>query len=296
MRWGRLVWGVVLVLEAPVTASASETVPASVSVPAPATATVLVAPVQGTRGVRHAYSERVGGALRDALEERGYTAVTDEPRGQALVLCGTLACIEQTLESAGASFGLVPAMWARAGERRELTLTLVGKSGRNLNAGTVINGDLRRTAADLLDELLARRSELDSDTHDELATDRFTITAAGGDSVGGIRDSATVAATDEPKRTSRLPHAWKAGPIVLLVGGVGIFVGIGAAAGMKNDNQQLNKGAVAVWSVVGAAALAGGTAWWVVGETRRRQSERSGATTDTAIRVSPSGIDLRLRF
>jgi len=296
MRWGRLVWGVVLVLEAPVTASASETVPASVSVPAPATATVLVAPVQGTRGVRHAYSERVGGALRDALEERGYTAVTDQPRGEALVLCGTLACIEQTLESAGASFGLVPAMWARAGERRELTLTLVGKSGRNLNAGTVINGDLRRTAADLLDELLARRSELDADAPDVLETDRFTITAAGGDSVGGIGASATVAATDEPKQAPRHPHAWKAGPIALLVGGVGIFVGIGAAAGMKNDNQQLNKGAVAVWSVVGAAALAGGTAWWVVGETRRRQSERSGATTDTAIRVSPSGIDLRLRF
>jgi hypothetical protein len=84
---------------------------------------------------------------------------------------------------------------------------------------------------------------------------------------------------------------------VLLVGGVGIFVGIGAAAGMKNDNQQLNKGAVAAWSVVGAAALAGGTAWWVVGEKRRRhQSERSEVTTDTAIRVSPSGIDLRLRF
>jgi hypothetical protein len=257
----------------------------------------LVAPVQGTLGVRHAYSKRVGGALRDALEKRGYTAVTDEPRGQALVLCGTLACIEQTLESAGASFGLVPAMWARAGERRELTLTLVGKSGRNLNAGTVINGDLRRTAADLLDELLARRSELDSDTPDVLETDRFAITTAGGNSVGGIGTSPTVAATDEPKRTSRLPHAWKAGPIVLLVGGAGIFVGIGAAAGMKNDNQQLNKGAVAAWSVVGAAALAGGTAWWVVGEKRRRhQSERSEVTTDTAIRVSPSGIDLRLRF
>jgi len=316
MRRGVWCWGVVLLLgtpvaadgqspegsgaesvSAPVSAPVSVPAPAPVPVPAPVSVSVLVAPVQGTQGVRHAYADRLGGALGDALEERGYTVVVDKARGKALVACGALECIEQTVEGAGAAFAVVPAMWVRAGDRRELTLTLVGKSGRNLNAGTVINGDLRRTAADLLDELLTRRNELEDGTDDALATDGFAITVAGGAPVGQARSTSTVAAADEPKQEPTHPHAWKAGPIVLWAGGVGIFVGIGAAAGMKNENQQLNKGAVAAWSVVGAAAFAGGTAWWVVGEKRRRsQSERSGAATDTAIRVSPSGIDLRLRF
>ncbi|MDH3625461.1 MAG: hypothetical protein OES69_13045 [Myxococcales bacterium] len=237
-------------------------------------ATVLVALVQGASEVRAAYADRVGEALLGALVERGYAVVTDKARGEALVACGTLACVEQTLEGGGAAFGIVPAMWVRAGDRREVTLTLVGKSGRNLNAGTVIDGDLSQTTAALVDELLARRSELESNT-----------------------PSAVPRAADEPKQTSARPHAWRAGPILLWAGGAVAFVGIGAAAGMKDETQELNKGAVVAWSVVGAAALAGGTAWWVLGDKRRRrQAERTAATSNTAIRVSPRGFDLRLRF
>ncbi|MDH3726462.1 MAG: hypothetical protein OER77_02940 [Myxococcales bacterium] len=253
---------------------------------------VLVAPVQGAGGVRAAFAEPVGQALSDALVDRGYSVVTDEARGEALVSCGTLGCIEQTLEGAGASFGVVPAMWVRAGDRRELTLTLVGKSGRNLNTGTVIDGDLSQAAAALVDELLARRSELESGAPDGSAADRFAIAVDGGTQVG----SKALTPTDTTRAPAR-PQAWKAGPIVLWVGGAGVFVGIGAAAGVKDETQQLNKGAVAAWSVIGAAALAGGTAWWVVGERRRRRhGERSAPTPHTAIRVSPRGFDLRLRF
>ncbi|MDH3485373.1 MAG: hypothetical protein OEM16_14200, partial [Myxococcales bacterium] len=234
---------------------------------------VLVAPMQGVSGVRDAYATHVEEALSAALGGRGYTVVADAALGEALVACGTLDCIEQALEGVRAAFGIVPAMWLRAGHRHELTLTLVGKSGRNLNAGTVIDGDLSQTTAALVDELLARRSELESGA-----------------------PSAIPEPADEPKQTSARPHAWKAGPILLWVGGAGAFVGIGVAAGVKDDTQQLNKGAVAAWSVIGAAALAGGTAWWVVGEKRRRRNDRSEATPHTAIRVSPRGFDLRLRF
>ena len=247
--------------------------------------TVLVAGVQGSPEVREAHADDVGQALASALEARGYTVVTEQARGEALVSCGTPTCIAQTLEGAGASFGLVPAVWLRTGNRRELTLTLVRKSGRNLNAGKVIDGDLSRTTAfettaTLVDELLLRRSGPQS--------------GAGGDLAS---NSSLDSYADEPTQRSARPHAWKTGPIVLWAGGAGVFVGIGAAAGMKDETEQLNKGAVAAWSVIGAAALAGGTAWWVVGQKRRqRQGERTEAALDTAIRVSHRGFDLRLRF
>lgn len=298
MRRGAWLWGVVSMLGTPVTATAAEPdsapvsalvsapVPAPAPVPVSAPVPVLLTEVQGTEGVRHAYAERLGRALGDALQSRGYAVVADRARGDELVECGALECIEQALRSAGAEFAVVPAMWVRAGERRELTLTLVGKSDRNLNTGTVINGDLQRTAADLLDELLVRRVEVRGGGEDALATDEVAVEGA-----------VTLPSTDAPRPEPKHPHAWKAGPVVLLAGGVGIFVGIGVAAGTKNEGQQLNKGAAAAWSVVGAAALAGGTAWWVVGDKRRRlQSKPTEAATATTIRVSPGGIDFRLRF
>lgn len=256
MRWGVFALGVGLVLTGSVAGAEAEA--------------VLVAEVQGSPEVREAHADDVGQALASTLEARGYRIVTDRARGEALVGCGTLACIAQTLESAGALFGLVPAVWVLSDNRQELTLTLVGKSGRNLNAGSVIDGDLSETTAALLDELLARRS---------------------GVELVGLEPA------DEPKHSSARPHAWKAGPVVLWAGGAAVFVGIGAAAGMKDQTQQLNTGAVAAWSVIGVAALAGGTAWWVVGKKRRpRRAERAGAALSPAIRVSPRGFDLRLRF
>ena len=82
----------------------------------------------------------------------------------------------------------------------------------------------------------------------------------------------------------------------MIVGGVGVFVGVGVAAGIKSDSQQLNTAAVAAWSAVGAAAIGGGVAWWVVGEKRRRRKVGSTGVLAPAIGFRPSGIDLRLRF
>ena len=92
------------------------------------------------------------------------------------------------------------------------------------------------------------------------------------------------------------PHAWKAGPIILIAGGAAAFVAVGVAAGIRNDTQQLNAGAVAAWSAIGAAAIAGGIAWWVVGEKQRRRKAESTPAVAPAIAFRPTGIDLRLRF
>ena len=57
-----------------------------------------------------------------------------------------------------------------------------------------------------------------------------------------------------------------------------------------------NAGAVAAWSAVGAAAIAGGITWWVIGEKRRQQRAESASTVTPTITFHPTGIDLRLRF
>ena len=86
------------------------------------------------------------------------------------------------------------------------------------------------------------------------------------------------------------------GPIVLIGGGVAAFVAIGVSAGVKSDNQQLNTSAVAAWATIGAAAIAGGVAWWVVGERRRRPKRESAGALAPEIALRPTKIDLRLRF
>ena len=73
----------------------------------------------------------------------------------------------------------------------------------------------------------------------------------------------------------------------MLAGGSAAFIAIGVGAATKSENQQLNTSAVAAWSAIGAAAIAGGIAWWVVGAKRRRAG---------AVGLRPTGIDLRLRF
>ena len=254
---------------APAPASAPVPAPAPAPVSAPASVTVLVAPVQGSEALRVELGELVLDAVRGALERRGYQiAGSQELLGQAVVACQTPECVEQVLDAAGAAFGIVPAIWLQQSGGKELTLTLVQRSGRNLNASGTVGEDLVGAAGGLVEELLERRAE----------------------SVAGS------AAVPAPASGPTHPHAWKAGPIVLIVGGVGVFVGVGVAAGIKSDSQQLNTAAVAAWSAVGAAAIGGGVAWWVVGEKRRRQKAEHGATLAPAIGFRPSGIDLRLRF
>jgi len=251
-----------------VPASAPGSVPASVSV------SVLVAPVQGSEAARVRHGERVLGAVWRALSARGYReAVSPELLGSAVVACQTPECVEQALEAADAAFAIVPAIWSRESGGEELTLTLVQKSRRSLNANGVIGDDLPGTAADLVDELLARRA----------ATGPPRNVEAGPRPRGSASGPAH-------------PHAWKAGPIILIAGGAAAFVAVGVAAGIRNDTQQLNTGAVAAWSAIGAAAIAGGIAWWVVGEKRRRREAESTTALVPAIAFRPTGIDLRLRF
>jgi hypothetical protein len=238
---------------------------------------VLLAPVQGSEALRVQHGARVLGAVRRALEARGYEeAMPQELLGQAVVACQTPECIEQALDAAGAAFAIVPAVWSRESGGEELTLTLVQKSGRSLNANGVLGKDLSGAAAGLVDELLARRAVAIAE-------------AAAASTVG---PAPAVASPSEPAH----PHAWKAGPIILIAGGAAAFVAVGVAAGIRNDTQQLNTGAVAAWSVVGAAAIAGGIAWWVVGEKRHRHGAESPAAPAPEIAFRPTGIDLRLRF
>jgi hypothetical protein len=98
--------------------------------------------------------------------------------------------------------------------------------------------------------------------------------------------SERLAVSDDARSRGR-PHAWKAGPIALLAGGAAAFIAIGVGAATKRDDQQLNRAAVATWSALGSAAIAGGIAWWVVGAKRRRAPKMT---------LRPGGIDLRLRF
>jgi len=247
---------------------------------------VLVAPVQGSEALRVELGEQVVDAVRGALEGRGYRmAGSQELLGQAVVACQTPECVEQVLDAAGAAFGIVPAIWLQQSGGKELTLTLVQRSGRNLNASGTVGEDLGGAAGGLVDELLERRAG------SPRKTDAAHRPRGSGASVSPV---ATESLYGAPAPV--YPRAWKAGPIVLIVGGVGVFVGVGVAAGIKSDSQQLNTAAVAAWSAVGAAAIGGGIAWWVVGEKRRRRKAELTATLAPAIGFRPSGIDLRLRF
>jgi hypothetical protein len=82
----------------------------------------------------------------------------------------------------------------------------------------------------------------------------------------------------------------------LIAGGAAAVVAIGVGAGVKGDDQQLNPSAVAAWAAVGAAAIGGGMAWWVVGEKRRRKSGDLWGALAPELALHPTKIDLRLRF
>jgi hypothetical protein len=247
---------------------------------AAATRAVLIAPVQGSDALQRSQGESIADALQRALRSHGYHTRDSAPgAGQALVDCQTPECTEDALDAAGAVFAIVPAIWSRTRGGAELTLTLLERVGRSLNASAGLAGEPAVAAAALLDVLLARHAALAGSqalaaSH---AADAEPPSARLGASLGQGRPQ-----TAEPAR----PHAWKAGPILLLAAGAGAFAAIGVAAGIKDDHQQLDPAAVGAWSAVGAAAIAGGVVWWVVGEKRRR------ATLD----LHPTRIDFGLRF
>lgn len=252
----------------PVEAQESEAGSAGASV------SVLLAPVQGSRSRRDQDGARVAAAVRGAFEARGYqVSGSQELLGRAVVACQTPECIEQALDAAKAGFAIVPAIWSRKSGGEEVTLTLVQRSGRSLNASGMVGDELFGVTDGLVEELLARREGAGTETGTGAETE------TGGR--GGERGR---------------PHAWKAGPIVLIAGGAIAIVAIGVGAGVKNDNQQLNTSAVAAWAAVGAAAIGGGIAWWVVGERRRRKNGDAAAALAPELALQPTKIDLRLRF
>jgi hypothetical protein len=249
-------------------------VPAPVPVPVPVKESVLVAPVQGSEALWVEHGERIAAAVRRALGARGYRVPSSqELLGRAVIACQTPECVEGALDAAGAAFAIVPAIWSRESGGEELTLTLVQRRGGNLNASGVVGDDLVGLAEGLVDELLVRR----------------------GSATAAVTGSASAAASAAASRGGH-PHAWKAGPITLIVGGVAAIVAVGVGAGVKSDTQQLNGVAVGAWSVIGAAAIAGGITWWVIGEKRRRQRAGRANSLTPAIAFQPAGIDLRLRF
>ena len=142
-------------------APVSAPVPAPVSAPASAGSRsalpVLLAPVQGTQSLRAQQAPRVTAAVRRALEAHGYqVSASKELLGQTVVACQTPECVEQALDAAGAGFAIVPAIWSRESGGEEVTLTLVRRSGRSLNASAMIRDDLPGTTGGLVEELLRR--------------------------------------------------------------------------------------------------------------------------------------------
>lgn len=224
---------------------------------------VLITPAVGSESIEDAAREALVVAVERALEAKGYPVAVDrDPIGRALIACQTPECIERALDAAEAEFAIVPALWERRGGEAEVTLTLLQREGRNINADAVLKSSPDVVAEALVAELLSVRA---------------------GTEVG--------APQADPKR----PNAWLAGPVVLLAGGTAAFIAIGVGAATKSDSQQLNTAAVAAWSAVGAAALAGGITWWVVG-AKRRQAQHTAATRTPTVALYPTGIDLRLRF
>ena len=247
---------------------------------------MLVAPVQGTASLRTQNGARVAAGVRRGLEAHGYHAShSQELLGRALVACQTPECLEQALDAAGAMFAIVPAIWMRASGGREVTLTLVQRSGRSLNATGVVGDELAAVTVGLVEALLARRAA---------ASAAAAATATGSASAIGTGTGPGTGTGTGGERGR--PHAWKAGPIILIVGGAAAIAAIGVGAGVKGDDQQLNASAVAAWAAVGAAAIGGGIAWWVVGEKRRRKNGDSRGALAPELALHPSKIDLRLRF
>jgi hypothetical protein len=265
---------------------------------------VLIAPVQGSDALQRSQGESIADALERALWSHGYRTSDPAPRpGQALVECQTAECTEGALDAAGAVFAIVPAIWSRTRGGAELTLTLLERVGRSLNASAELAGEPAVAATALLDVLLARHAAL-------AASQALAASHAADAEPPSSRLGASLGQEGPKAAEPAHPHAWKAGPVLLLGAGVGAFAAIGVAAGIKEDHQQLDRATIGAWSAIGAAAIAGGVAWWVVGERRRRPARASAQseggtqqlpaalreTRSAAIGLHPTRIDLRLRF
>jgi len=186
--------------------------PASASEPVPAPVSVLVTPVQGSPSVSAERRARVVDAVGRALESHGYTVdVSHALLGQAVVACQSPECIEQTLDAADAELAIVPAVWSQKSVSVELTLTLLQRVGRNLNASGPVGADLSAAAEALVNELLVKRAA--------------PVPPRKADASHRPRGSLS----DGPKHR----HAWKAGPIILLTGGAAAFIAIGVGAARK---------------------------------------------------------------
>jgi hypothetical protein len=245
-----------------------------------ASALVLLGPVQGSRSLRAAHRADVVLALRRALEARGLAAL--EPQITAadeLIDCQTPECVERVLDAAGAELAIVPAIWSRGDGSRELTLTLLQGSKRSLNASGTVGDELAGVADGLVGDLLGQRAVL-----------------AAASAAASMDVPASARSLPRGTDGSRRPHAWMAGPAVLVAGGAAAFIAIGVGAATKNADQQMNTSAVAVWAALGAAAIGGGVAWWVVGQKRQRKTHGSAGALVPELALFPSKIDLRLRF
>ena len=187
-----------------------------------------------------------------------------------MVACATPECTEQVLTAAKVEFGIVPAVWTRQSDGSvELTLTLIEATGRTINVdGTVAEAD-------------------------PLVEQALVIHARKPTLAGPVAMAAAKTQDEENK------GYWKAGPILLIVGGVSaaLVVGIKAAqtgcierqAGICVAEEKLNTGAAIALSAIGAAAIGGGIAWWVVGAKRRKEKQMNLA-------ISPSQVHFRLQY
>jgi hypothetical protein len=103
---------------------------------------------------------------------------------------------------------------------------------------------------------------------------------------------------DEPKPA----NYWKAGPALLLAGGVATLLAIGVKAAQRGcsssvdevciERTEFNKAGLAIASVLAAGALIGGTSWWVLGRRRRREADGKRAS----LQLGDSQIHLRLDY
>ncbi|MFW2388829.1 MAG: hypothetical protein ACN4G0_10860 [Polyangiales bacterium] len=223
-------------------------------------------------------------ALKRALQSHQLHVLTrDETSGEPLITCQTPECVEYTLDVANAELAIVPAIWSHHTGSQELTLTLVRRSKRSLNASGMVEGNLATVADQLVTHLLAESGRPVPASAPVPAPAPAPVSAA---------PAAPAPQTDTPRR----PHAWMTGPAVLVAGGAAAYVAIGVGAATKNDDQQMNTSAVAAWAALGAAAIGGGVAWWVVGAKRRRAKRESAGPLAPELALFPTKIDLRLRF
>ena len=248
----------------------------------------LVSPTQGDDALRDLIGERAEAAIRRALTSHGYvTSPRDSMLGTALVACETPECMDQVLSAAGAEFGVVPAVWTRTRDgEKELTITLIERSGRTINLeGTVdANNTTAIVASRLIEEALAQR---------------------GVEPIIGDPVAEAAAKSSESKQR----QYWIAGPILLIAAGAGMGVAVGIAAAQDGcserrgdqcvERTELNRTVAIALSAVGAAAVAGGVAWWVIGAKRRKRASKDTkgpAASTTRVGVSPTGVHFRMQY